>query len=97
MSIHDVFSLLVDLPGQCPGRRVISEVHPGGRDREQARGDSEPVHEREVRFGFPAGHGHAVDHFEAGRTKGPSIRLGNKVGVHVHAPRSHEGRSRVRP
>ena len=82
--LGDPLAVLVDLAGQCPGGRVVTEVHAGGRDREQARGDAESVHQRHVRPGLPDRHRHAVDHSEAGRTEGG------------HRPRGGNGRGRPR-
>ena len=44
---------LVHLAGELDGGRAVAEVHTGRRDRQQRRGDAEPVHRRHVLVGRP--------------------------------------------
>lgn len=85
VSLGDSSAVLVDLARERPGGSVITEVHSRGRDREQACGDAEAVHEGQVRPGLPDGHGHAVDHSETGSSEGGSVGLGEEMGVDVDA------------
>ena len=48
---HRSTTLLVHLPCEVDGGGAVAEVHPGRRDRQQRRGDAQPVHHLHVLLG----------------------------------------------